>query len=325
MKIDSLKILIPLGLVYDYDKRLNDFFIDVTEHYEVMNEIQKRKSYILREGLRVFLTQKFAVVYFTSKFLRKNYFDKLDKNKFDLLYRYLYFNNIIKISKENFYNCSVSSVDYSLDFFYKSENLLKEFKDLKKELKEKEVKVRNGNGSALSISVGRRGSNYWKIYNKQNEILNDKSGFYKKYNLSIDKNINRLEFEVNNKKDFKRFFKVDNTLLNACGLLDNKLLFKEFIGFIFTKNIELKKSIQSVRNNLDRIIIFNLLEIIDKRTNLDILDVSLKSISNLNKYRKSEKKKMMLNMIKEVKHITYNKIIKEKSDITFFILNLLFK
>jgi len=324
MKIDSLKIMINLKLVNNYDKRLNQYFIDVTEDYEIMNEIQKRKSYILREGLKVYITNNYVVILVSSKFLRKNYFNKLDKKEFLLLYRYLTFNKIINISENIFFNSKVTSVDYSIDFIFPFNNLVSQFKEIKKEIQNDEkVKIRNGKFSAISISVSERGKSYWKIYNKKNEINNDVKGFYKKYNLTCSEDVQRFEFEIASASDFEKNFKIENTLLNACNLLNNKVLLSKYISNLMQEKVK-PQIIKRQRNNIDLIIISNLLQIIDKKTDLDIKSVAMASISNLNKFRKSEKKKILLSIINEIKNITFNKEIRKKeTSIIYIIKNLL--
>jgi hypothetical protein len=129
-KIDSLRLLVPLENVKILDSKFLKTFISYCEETaEIDEEATHIKTQVFNSenGIKtrfaianLFNDEKQLVKYLaigiSSKMLKENYFEGINKHTIQTIFNYINSTGIIEISKENFLNAKAVDIDFCIDF-----------------------------------------------------------------------------------------------------------------------------------------------------------------------------------------------------------------
>lgn len=231
--VDSLKMFIELSQVEVIDyKLITPYKIFYEETSEFIDEINPPKPVIIEQNgikLRYSLvswthpktkiTKQMLCLTVSTKLLRENYFQGINKDNYTQLVDFINEKNIIKIDYETFLNATINDIDicvnYRLDFkpYQTSLKMLYDMvKDSKKHLVElfpKRETQRINENFGLTFNSRENAlisSPFIKFYNKTFELINNSVDFYNtyifpqlKYGLNIN-NLIRKETTIKNGK-----------------------------------------------------------------------------------------------------------------------------
>jgi hypothetical protein len=129
-KIDSLRLLVPLDQVQILDSKFLKTFVlycpetdevdDLSTHiktqvYHEHNGIKMKfavKSFMNTENVPI----KYLIVGISTKMLKENYFEGINRNTIEAVFNYVNSLDIIKVTKESFLNAKAMDVDFCIDF-----------------------------------------------------------------------------------------------------------------------------------------------------------------------------------------------------------------
>ena len=129
-KIDSLRLLVPLENVKILDSKFLKTFISYCEETaEIDEEATHIKTQVFNSenGIKtrfaianLFNDEKQLVKYLaigvSSKMLKENYFEGINKHTIQTIFNYINSTGIIEISKEDFLNAKAVDIDFCIDF-----------------------------------------------------------------------------------------------------------------------------------------------------------------------------------------------------------------
>jgi len=278
VKIDSLKIIIPMAEVQVVDGKFNEYYKNLQiyptgEYVETPNRDTQRyfDLYGIKVKLEVcrikydnvgregFAGEDFLVFQPSSKFLKENYFDGINLHNLPLVYDYFISLNIVHFSYESLLNARFADVDYCIDYPMTVEefkisnkniqyNVLQELKHFVKPFDEYTGLQFNERERATPTRP------FLKFYHKSTELTNNSkktknpNEFYhtylkENYSELILYGIGRYELTVKNAK-FKKHYKIESMsfeeLLNIpSDAIEN--MFKRFLPNYLYKSTRQKK------------------------------------------------------------------------------------
>lgn len=272
-KIDSFTLLI---LLKDLEIRSSTFLSAYQKLYssgEVEDSEEFYNSYAKTENknAKTFLKYKkvsrifkgerkdFIQIMITSKLLRKNYFNGLNKINIKDIYNYIIDDDIINLSEESFLNSYVTDIDICKDY-KANENEFKALKDMLKEnvlsTKEHVVKTQRINSAVMfGIQFNERHKAtptkpFAKLYFKSEELQSAKTLPFTNVNLNsyfedIKNGIARFEVTIKNFEHKKRLGIQDvKTLYDLLEIPETKLdiLHTSIVREYYEQDFRVRKS-----------------------------------------------------------------------------------
>lgn len=204
-KIDSLRLLVPLQEVTIIDSKLLQTFISYCEETaEVDDDATHIKTNVFHNenGIKTRFAvvnlfneekvqTKYLAIGISSKMLKENYFEGINKNTIQSIFNYINSTNIISITKEVFLNAKAVDVDFCIDFKLKDttcKNVFQICYDLTIPNKQISVNLFRENtnrgiqwGNRETVHKAYLKKQFLKYYAKILELKNNSSDFYNAY------------------------------------------------------------------------------------------------------------------------------------------------
>jgi hypothetical protein len=242
IKVDSLKILIPMLQVEVIDGKFNEKYtnLKVFESGEVIEELNRNtNTWSDSKGIKVKLEvvkikfgaikekgnqgEDFLVFQPSSKMLKQNYFDGINLHNLPTIYEYLMSLNILRFSYESLLQARFKDVDFCVDYSATPEEFrsinrtieLNVLQDLKHFVKSFDKHLGLQFNERQKATPTRP---FVKTYHKSAELINNSNEFYCEFlrdnhSEEIDKGIGRYEITVKDAK-FKKHYKIESVTIN---------------------------------------------------------------------------------------------------------------
>lgn len=321
-KIDSLRLLVPLDEVQIIDSKFLKTFIsycpetdeidDSSSHikttiYHEFNGIKMRFAIANLFNDKKELT-KYLAIGISSKMLKENYFEGINKNTIETIFNYVNSLDIIKISKEIFLNAKAVDIDVCIDFKLYNTTCKEVFstcyeltiprKTIKPNLFKETTNKGIEWGKREDVAKGYKTKQYLKYYAKILELKYNSADFYEAYIKNklnektlfsdgslyeyenTEENVLRIETTIKNPNHFKTYD------INCVTLLDLLRIDLMIHSSIFNRPIQTyMNGYKTIRHNAklspqERTYMFslNLLANSMKLKPIDVIDSFVNSI-----------------------------------------------
>ena len=259
-KIDSLRLLVPLQDVKVIDTKFLQTFISYCEETsEIDEEATHIKTQIFNtlNGIKtrfaivnLFNEDKALVKYLaigiSSKMLKENYFEGINKNTIQSIFNYINSTGVIEISKETFLNAKAVDVDFCIDFKLKDTTCKEVFKvcydvtisskNIKPNLFTEKTNRGIEWGARDKVHKGYKTKQFLKYYAKLLELKNNSADFFNTYlkdkindktlfadgteyfNTITEENLLRIETTIKNPNHFETYGIQCKTLLDLLNI-----------------------------------------------------------------------------------------------------------
>lgn len=331
VKIDSLKIIIPMAEVQVIDGKFNQEYTNIKLYPtgEVLETPNRDiKQFCSSNGIKVkievvlvkygfvsqlgFKGEEFLVFQPSSKFLKENYFDGINLDNLPVIYNYLLNLNIVHFSYESLLQARFADVDFCIDYPMS----LDEFRAINKNIEYNVLQELKHlvepflNYTGLQFNKRERATPtrpFLKFYHKSTELTNNSNEFYNEYlkdNHSeiISNGVGRYEVTVKNAK-FKKHYKIESMtfeeLLNI-PYESVKNMFKRFLPNYLYKSIRQKKMATTPTETIHLNCINQFIQ--DGKSEQEIMHLMLKGIEE--KMSKSRSKKLLQGLFQQVNNLT---------------------
>lgn len=331
IKIDSLKVIIPMAEVQIIDGRFNQeyvnqkVFIDSGEVVEQLN--RDTKTYSDLNGIKVKLEvvsikfgnvslkenkgEPYLVFQPSSKFLKENYFDGINLHNLLKIYEYLISLKIVWFSYESFLKARFADVDFCLDFISSKEH----FTEMTKTIHESVLITLNSLVKSFSaeLNLGLQFNYreratptkpYLKFYHKSTELIHNSNEFYKNYlqefNPIVQKGIGRMEITLKNSK-FKNHYNINARTVKELFNIPQTEIENMFHQYL-PNYIQIRKKVMSAEHTPTELMLLNFIDLLIQsgRSEIELLHYGLNRIEN--KTQKSRSKKVLETLLKEVQN-----------------------
>lgn len=343
IRIDSLKIRIPLSLVSIKDFSLNNHYSkvcvdngEINDTYQAKREL---KEYSISRTAKVKLgiekryttqgqNEECLVILLNSKFLRERYFQGIHFDLIKDVYSDLISLNVFDVDFDTFVRSECTDIDFKFDEFmsqYTWNSLLSEFmsttipsaqldKGYNRFKPSKKDEFNNGlqyNKRATAT----KSRPFLKLYWKGGELLSNSSEFFEEHLSKISKDqvkeIVRIETTIRNKEHAKYVGIESTTLLSLLSLTEatKEKMFNRIISKHLhkpTREIVIEKSKDSALLSPTEQVEYNAIMSLMSYTKLtaqDVIDTLLQGIES--KVARSRKKTSLLEIYE--RHIKGNK------------------
>jgi len=351
VKIDSFSLLIPFEDVTIIDDYFNQKYIKVysgglVESQTSQDEIQDKEFYNrqfhstnngIKSSIKVISrlwngeNKNFIHIVITSKFLKEQCFEGINKANVDLIHKYIEDLKIIKVTKATLLTSFVTDIDFCIDLSQPKELYDKQNKYLKglvlNSLKGYLKRFNNANIQLNERPKATPAKPFVKVYFKTDllfqEAIENEDSFYAsyltEYASEIKKGISRFEVTLKNYKHKEKLklkhVKTLNDLLN----LDQSEL-KEVHENIFKSYFEPKKMRinKSKLTPTDKMLVhtFNkLVELDNNFTETEILNLFIHEFEGAQKVRIKQKTRDLLEFISNKKQLEINETDFDKKQI----------
>lgn len=330
IKIDSLKVIIPLTQVEVVDGKFNQEYVN-SKFYQSTGEVTEvlnrdTNQFCSSNGIKVklevvwikfggvnekdFKGEEFLVFQPSSKFLKENYFDGISLENLPVIYDYLIGLNIVHFSYQSLLNARFADVDFCLDFISSMEtfesmvsvinsNVLPSLQHFAKPFNKKF-------NSGLQFNQRKESTPtrpFLKFYHKSTELLNNSNEFYfeylkDNYSETIAKGIGRYEITLKNSA-FKKHYKVESITVEELLNISSDSINNMFHSFL-PNYLEKGKREKTMGNTPTEIIHMNFINRLIElgESEPEILFIGLKGIDE--KVARSRSKKMIENLLQKV-------------------------
>jgi hypothetical protein len=321
-KIDSLRLLVPLDEVEIIDSKFLKTFVSFCPETDEIDETSAHiKTTIYHEfngiKMRFALVNLFDInkqhieylaIGISSKMLKENYFEGINKTTIETIFNYVNSLDIIKISKEVFLNAKVVDIDFCVDFklynttckevFSTCYELTIPSKTIKPNLFKETTNRGIEWGKRQDVAKGYKTKQFLKYYAKVMELKYNSTKFYEAYikdklNENIlfadgtfheyentEENVLRIETTIKNPNHFRTYG------IECVTLLDLLKIDLMLHSAIFNRPIQTyMNGYKTIRHNtelspLERTYLFslNLLATSMKLSPIDVIDCFVNSI-----------------------------------------------
>jgi hypothetical protein len=343
IRIDSLKIRIPLSLVSVKDISLFNFYSQVCiENGEIDEEAdakRKLKEYQFTRTAKVKIgiaklntspgiNEECLVILLNSKFLRERYFQGIHFDLIQDVYNDLISLNVFDVDFDTFVRSECTDIDFKFDEFMSQEtwnSLLDEFKKLtipSAELDKGFVRFKPSKKDPLNNGLqynkrktATKARPFLKLYWKGGELLSESKEFFNEHLSKLNedqvKEIVRIETTIKNKEHAKSLGIDSTSLLSLLSLTEAK---KESVfNKIITKHLHRSKRViqieaakDSSRLNPTQQVEYNAIVCLMNSAKLTAADVIESLLQGIECPVSKSRKKTALNEIYEL-HIKGNK------------------
>ena len=245
-KIDSLRIRVPLSEV-EVNTNHSEFFRKLTtvnSDYEVIDEHVKT-TYLNKDGIiscsyavKSFFGVDMLHIGFSSKSLKENYFQGINKSNIQKCFNFINQEGLIKISKEVFLNAEFVDVDFCIDYYLDEEvatvsrvvEICNELTRPMKQINAVPFKKKENTGIYWGHrdKVGRAyvKKQFLKYYAKAIELTYNSTAFYEEY---LYKSLNETLIDAQGKVICKKnkYFDLDK-LIRVETTIKNRAHFKSY-------------------------------------------------------------------------------------------------
>ena len=287
-EIDSLKIRIPYDKISVIDYKLESTMFTFYEGGELVEEFKKNALLFDNEGIKTRFaievmptdnkgaSQKFLTIGLNSKLLKSSYFEGINKNNIDIVYKELMAYKVAYFSLQTFLEGFGTDIDFKTDF----ECVLDEFYEIMKHFV---VNARSSSNSDIGYKKFSAPTNkgiqfsdrktksfktnpFFKIYWKPLELRNKSATFFKAHLQGQNtNNIARFETTIKNNKHLKVLGITSNTLSHLLNLDDSfkKDILRKTINIHLDSNIkkiEIKEGMTPMEQLLHNLIVMQMKE-----------------------------------------------------------------
>jgi hypothetical protein len=334
VKIDSLKIIIPMSQVEVIDGKFNQKYKN-TKLYESTGEVievynRDTNTYSDEKGIKVklevcrikfgnigekgFTGEEFLIFQPSSKFLKEIYFDGIGFNNLRIIHNYLLNLNVVRFSYESFLNARFCDVDFCIDFVSSKAT----FKAM--------IKIINSNVLAshqhltrifnkrdnLGLEFNKRKEAtktkpFLKFYHKSTELTQKSNEFYceflqTNYSETINNGIGRYEVTLKN-AEFKKHYEVESMTVEELLNIPSaaiEIMFKKFLpNYLYKATIQ-KRMATTPTETIHLNCINQFIQ--DGKSEQEIMHLMLNGIEERSSLSRS--KKVLEELFQEVKNPT---------------------
>lgn len=344
IRIDSLKVRIPLGLLKIKNVSLNNYYskacaqngewLDTYQAKKELREYQISDTSKIKLGIETRRTttgqnEECLVILLNSKFLGNRYFQGIHFDLIQDVYKDLMSLNVFDVDFDTFVRSECTDIDFKFDEFMDQDtwnSLLDQFEQatipsaqLDRGHKRYRPSKKDPFNNGLQFNkraIATKSRPFFKLYWKGGELLSNSSDFYNEHlsgSISEDqiKQIVRIETTIKNKEHAKYAGIESTTFLDLLSLTESakEKMFRNIISKYLTKpkrSIAIEKAKDSTLLSPTQQVEYNAIMLLMNYTKLPVSDVIETLLQGIDHPVSRSRKKTALHEIYEL-HIKGNK------------------